>query len=137
MSTVISIPDKRTIAIPGGGVNGSYHTQDFLGQTEFRLGDWDGRCTVHVQWRFVNDKDEANWPAWLEVQCVRDGEDPTGTETIACPPKRSWGHNTTLEMAVDPTKPLSIQVRHNGKAPVDRVKGILKIAPKVTEVVAR
>lgn len=135
--TVISIPDKSTIQIPGGGVNGPWQTQEFNGQSDFTLGDWNGRATVHLQGRLVMPTDLTKWPTWFEVQVVRQGEDPTGGETYPVPPKASQGFNYMIEMDVDPARSLSVQMRHNGKADIQRVKGILKIAPKVTEVIAR
>lgn len=135
--TVISIADKTPVAIPGGGVNGPWRTQSFNGESEFSLGSWNGRATVHLQVRLLLSDDETLWPTWFEVQTVRAGEDPTGAETYAVPPKKSQGFNYMIEMDVDPSKTLSVQMRHNGKADMQRLKGVVKIAPKVTEVVAR
>lgn len=139
MSKVISIADKTPVPIPGGGVNGAWHTQEFNGESEFDLGDWNGRATVHLQGRLIMPGDATKWPTWFEVQVVREGEesDPTGCQTYPVPPKTSQGFNYLIEMDVDPAKDLRLQMRHNGKADVTRSKGILKIAPKVTEVVAR
>lgn len=137
MSEVISISDKTTIPIPGGGVNGAWNTQSFAGQTSFSI-DWNGRATVHFQYRIILDDDELLWPTWREIRVLRQGgEADTGDETITIPRKKSQAGLYTVEMDVDPAIPLSIQFRHDGDTSVKRVKGILKIAPKVTEVVAR